>query len=75
HIFLCLSSKFSSKIRYVNTLAELREMIPMEYVHIPDSIVKLDEELREASETAKTSCLSNDPEMTSVEQELDMTLK
>ncbi|XP_009578532.1 PREDICTED: protein prune homolog 2, partial [Fulmarus glacialis] len=64
-----ISSKFSSKIQYVNTLAELREMIPMEYVHIPDSIVKLDEELRETSETAKTSCLSNDPEMTSVEQE------
>ncbi|XP_068279113.1 protein prune homolog 2 isoform X2 [Nyctibius grandis] len=82
-----ISSKFSSKIQYVNTLAELREMIPMEYVHIPDSIVKydeekcikrrmrLDEELRETSETAKTSCLSNDPEMTSVEQDIDMTLK
>ncbi|XP_064258702.1 protein prune homolog 2 isoform X2 [Passer domesticus] len=70
-----ISSKFSSKIQYVNTLAELREMIPMEYVHIPDSIVKLDEELREASETAKTSCLSNDPEMASVEQDIDMTLK
>uniref|UniRef100_A0A8C8BMU7 Prune homolog 2 with BCH domain n=1 Tax=Otus sunia TaxID=257818 RepID=A0A8C8BMU7_9STRI len=39
-----ISSKFSSKIQYVNTLAELREMIPMEYVHIPDSIVKYDEE-------------------------------
>ncbi|KAM6227750.1 protein prune homolog 2 isoform 4-T4 [Spheniscus humboldti] len=82
-----ISSKFSSKIQYVNTLAELREMIPMEYVHIPDSIVKydeekyikrrmrLDEELRETSEAAKTSCLSNDPEMTSVEQDIDMTLK
>ncbi|KAM7077179.1 protein prune homolog 2 isoform 1-T1 [Ciconia maguari] len=82
-----ISSKFSSKIQYVNTLAELHEMIPMEYVHIPDSIVKydeekcikrrmrLDEELRETSETAKTSCLSNDPEMTSVEQDIDMTLK
>ncbi|XP_071588160.1 protein prune homolog 2 isoform X1 [Heliangelus exortis] len=70
-----ISSKFSSKIQYVNTLAELREMIPMEYVQIPDSIVKLDEELREASETAKTSCLSNDPEITSVEQDIDMTLK
>ncbi|XP_039945495.1 protein prune homolog 2 isoform X3 [Hirundo rustica] len=70
-----ISSKFSSKIQYVNTLAELREMIPMEYVHIPDSIVKLDEELRQASEAAKTSCLSNDPEMASVEQDIDMTLK
>ncbi|XP_054253564.1 protein prune homolog 2 [Indicator indicator] len=39
-----ISSKFSSKIQYVNTLAELREMIPMEYVQIPDSIVKYDEE-------------------------------
>ncbi|XP_033376271.1 protein prune homolog 2 isoform X4 [Parus major] len=39
-----ISSKFSSKIQYVNTLAELHEMIPMEYVHIPDSIVKYDEE-------------------------------
>uniref|UniRef100_A0A803VFD7 Protein prune homolog 2 n=1 Tax=Ficedula albicollis TaxID=59894 RepID=A0A803VFD7_FICAL len=37
-----ISSKFSSKIQYVNTLAELREMIPMEYVHIPDSIVNID---------------------------------
>ncbi|XP_040435979.1 protein prune homolog 2 isoform X1 [Falco naumanni] len=82
-----ISSKFSSKIQYVNTLAELREMIPMEYVHIPDSIVKydeekcikrrmrLDEELRETSEAAKTSCLSNDPEITSGEQNIDMTLK
>ncbi|XP_066195609.1 protein prune homolog 2 isoform X2 [Sylvia atricapilla] len=39
-----ISSKFSSKIQYANTLAELHEMIPMEYVHIPDSIVKYDEE-------------------------------
>ncbi|XP_067172151.1 protein prune homolog 2 [Apteryx mantelli] len=82
-----ISSKFSSKIQYVSTLAELREMIPMEYVHIPESIVKydeekyfkrrmrLDEELREASETAKTGCLSNDPEMTSMEQDIDMRLK
>ncbi|XP_071436688.1 protein prune homolog 2 isoform X2 [Pithys albifrons albifrons] len=57
-----ISSKFSSKIQYVNTLAELHEMIPMEYVHIPESIVK-------------TRCLSNDPEITSVEQDIDMTLK
>ncbi|XP_058679598.1 protein prune homolog 2 isoform X3 [Ammospiza caudacuta] len=41
-----ISSKFSSKIQYVNTLAELREMIPMEYVHIPDSIVKIDMTLK-----------------------------
>ncbi|XP_037979483.1 protein prune homolog 2 isoform X6 [Motacilla alba alba] len=41
-----ISSKFSSKIQYVNTLAELREMIPVEYVHIPDSIVNIDMTLK-----------------------------
>ncbi|XP_054666209.1 protein prune homolog 2 isoform X1 [Grus americana] len=69
-----ISSKFSSKIQYVNTLAELREMIPMEYVDIPDSIVKYDEE-KCIKRRMRTSCLSNDPEMTSVEQDIDMTLK
>ncbi|XP_078241215.1 protein prune homolog 2 isoform X2 [Pogona vitticeps] len=68
-----ISSKFSSKIHYVNSLAELSELIPMEYVNIPESIVKLDEELREAS--AKASCLSNEPETTSVQQDIDMKLK
>ncbi|XP_074052812.1 protein prune homolog 2 isoform X3 [Macrotis lagotis] len=59
-----ISSKFSSKIQYVSTLSELSELIPMECVHIPESIIKydeeksykrsvrLDEELREASERA-----------------------
>ncbi|KAM9858391.1 protein prune homolog 2-like [Aulostomus maculatus] len=39
-----ISSKFSSKIKYVSSLQELGEIIPMEYVHIPPSIVKYDEE-------------------------------
>ncbi|XP_062828076.1 protein prune homolog 2 isoform X5 [Anolis carolinensis] len=56
-----ISSKFSSKIQYVSTLAELSELIPMEYVNIPESIVK-------------ASCLSNDPEITSVQQDVDMKL-
>lgn len=46
-----ISSKFSSKIKYVSSLTELSDLIPMEYVHIPESIIKLDEELKEASET------------------------
>ncbi|XP_067425267.1 protein prune homolog 2 isoform X5 [Emydura macquarii macquarii] len=41
-----ISSKFSSKIQYVCTLAELSELIPMEYVHIPENIVKLDVNLQ-----------------------------
>ncbi|XP_040211889.1 protein prune homolog 2 isoform X6 [Rana temporaria] len=55
-----ISSKFSSKIKYVSSLAELRELIPMDYVQIPESIIKyeesrcfprnvrLDEELKES---------------------------
>ncbi|XP_027694928.1 protein prune homolog 2-like isoform X3 [Vombatus ursinus] len=35
-----ISSKFSSKIQYVSTLSELSELIPMECVHIPESIIK-----------------------------------
>ncbi|KAI3372812.1 hypothetical protein L3Q82_023275, partial [Scortum barcoo] len=35
-----ISSKFSSKIKYVSSLQELGGIIPMEYVHIPPSIVK-----------------------------------
>uniref|UniRef100_A0A3Q3X4J8 CRAL-TRIO domain-containing protein n=1 Tax=Mola mola TaxID=94237 RepID=A0A3Q3X4J8_MOLML len=34
-----ISSKFSSKIKYVSSLQELGEIIPMEYVYIPPSIV------------------------------------
>uniref|UniRef100_A0A6I8NFP4 Protein prune homolog 2 n=1 Tax=Ornithorhynchus anatinus TaxID=9258 RepID=A0A6I8NFP4_ORNAN len=35
-----ISSKFSSKIQYVSSLSELSELIPMEYVPIPESIIK-----------------------------------
>uniref|UniRef100_A0A8D0HIT4 Protein prune homolog 2 n=1 Tax=Sphenodon punctatus TaxID=8508 RepID=A0A8D0HIT4_SPHPU len=37
---LATFSKFSSKIQYVSTLTELSKLIPMEYIHIPESIVK-----------------------------------
>uniref|UniRef100_G1SVE3 Protein prune homolog 2 n=1 Tax=Oryctolagus cuniculus TaxID=9986 RepID=G1SVE3_RABIT len=70
-----ISSKFSSKIKYVSSLSELSGLIPMDCIHIPESIVKLDEELREASEAAKTSCLYNDPEMSSMEKDIDLKLK
>uniref|UniRef100_A0A8C5ZD76 Protein prune homolog 2 n=1 Tax=Marmota marmota marmota TaxID=9994 RepID=A0A8C5ZD76_MARMA len=82
-----ISSKFSSKIKYVNSLSELSGLIPMDCIHIPESIIKydeersykrsvrLDEELREASEAAKTSCLYNDPEMSSMEKDIHLKLK
>ncbi|XP_058421588.1 protein prune homolog 2 isoform X4 [Diceros bicornis minor] len=82
-----ISSKFSSKIKYVSSLSELSGLIPMDCIHIPESIIKydeersykrsvrLDEELREASEAAKTSCLYNDPEMSSMEKDMDLKMK
>ncbi|XP_077456463.1 uncharacterized protein LOC144074130 isoform X5 [Stigmatopora argus] len=39
-----ISSKFSSKIKYVSSLQELGQIIPMEYVHIPPSIIKYDQQ-------------------------------
>ncbi|XP_069786618.1 protein prune homolog 2-like isoform X4 [Narcine bancroftii] len=59
-----ISSKFSSKIRYVSSLGELEELIPMQHVQIPDTIrkyeeekcikrrMRLDEELKETSDTS-----------------------
>ncbi|XP_073474988.1 BCL2/adenovirus E1B 19 kDa protein-interacting protein 2 isoform X3 [Aquarana catesbeiana] len=38
-----ISSKFSQKIKYVFSLAELAELIPMEYVGIPECIKQYDE--------------------------------
>ncbi|KAG8440381.1 hypothetical protein GDO86_006221 [Hymenochirus boettgeri] len=40
-----ISSKFSQKIKYVFSLVELAELIPMEYVSIPECIKEIDKEL------------------------------
>ncbi|KAJ8402033.1 hypothetical protein AAFF_G00372680 [Aldrovandia affinis] len=50
-----ISTKFSSKIKYVDSLAELSELVPMEGIHIPENVIRLDEELKEAAENAKYS--------------------
>ncbi|XP_039471038.1 BCL2/adenovirus E1B 19 kDa protein-interacting protein 2 isoform X3 [Oreochromis aureus] len=39
-----ISSKFSQKIKYVYSLSDLAELVPMEYVSIPDCIKQFDEE-------------------------------
>ncbi|XP_068595199.1 BCL2/adenovirus E1B 19 kDa protein-interacting protein 2 isoform X2 [Brachionichthys hirsutus] len=39
-----ISSKFSQKIQFVYSLTELAELVPMEYVSIPDCIKQFDEE-------------------------------
>nr|XP_014351986.1 PREDICTED: protein prune homolog 2 isoform X2 [Latimeria chalumnae] len=63
-----ISSKFSSKIKYVGSLAELAELIPMEFVQIPESIIKYDEE-RGYKRSVSASCLQREPEMAPMDQE------
>ncbi|KAF8790892.1 protein prune homolog 2-like isoform X1 [Argiope bruennichi] len=38
-----ISSKFSRKLRFVNSLQELEELIPMDHVCIPDKVKEFDE--------------------------------
>ncbi|PWA26943.1 hypothetical protein CCH79_00001035, partial [Gambusia affinis] len=47
-----ISTKFSSKIKYVSSLDELRELIPMDSIQIPECIIKLDKDLKEAAENS-----------------------
>ncbi|KAM9641800.1 protein prune homolog 2 isoform 3-T4 [Trichechus inunguis] len=42
-----ISSKFSSKIKYVSSLSELSGLIPMDCIHIPESIINIDLKLKE----------------------------
>jgi len=32
------SSKFLSKLKYVKNLEQLKDIVPMEYIHIPDEV-------------------------------------
>ncbi|XP_030621932.1 BCL2/adenovirus E1B 19 kDa protein-interacting protein 2 isoform X2 [Chanos chanos] len=47
-----ISSKFSQKIKYVFSLAELAELVPMEYVSIPECIKQIDQEMHGKVEIA-----------------------
>ncbi|XP_022625540.1 protein prune homolog 2-like isoform X3 [Seriola dumerili] len=58
------SAKFSSKIKYVNSLDELQELIPMEYIQIPECIIRLDKDLKEAAENSKVNSFLQGPEPT-----------
>ncbi|XP_015223122.2 protein prune homolog 2 isoform X3 [Lepisosteus oculatus] len=67
-----ISSKFSSKIKYVNSLAELGELIPMEYVHIPESIIKYEDERGIKRYTCmRYSSFLNGYESSSVQPDID----
>ncbi|KAL8595557.1 hypothetical protein ACOMHN_000765 [Nucella lapillus] len=38
-----ISAKFSSKLQFVRTLSDLKQLIPMEYVYIPDIVQRYDD--------------------------------
>ncbi|XP_054908497.1 protein prune homolog 2 isoform X3 [Poeciliopsis prolifica] len=59
-----ISAKFSSKIKYVSSLDELRELIPMESIQIPECIIKLDKDLKEAAENSKINSFLQGTELT-----------
>ncbi|XP_076863589.1 BCL2/adenovirus E1B 19 kDa protein-interacting protein 2 isoform X2 [Brachyhypopomus gauderio] len=46
-----ISSKFSQKIRFVYSLSELTELVPMEYVSIPECIKQIDQDMHGKVET------------------------
>ncbi|KAI4877665.1 hypothetical protein NFI96_021337, partial [Prochilodus magdalenae] len=39
-----ISVKFMNKIRYVHSLEELEQIVPMEHIHIPECVIQYDEE-------------------------------
>lgn len=47
-----ISSKFSQKVKYVYSLTDLAELVPMEYVSIPDCIKQIDRDVRGKVEVA-----------------------
>lgn len=47
-----ISSKFSQKIKFVFSLSDLSELVPMEYVSIPDCIKEVDQEMHGKVEVA-----------------------
>ncbi|XP_075993376.1 BCL2/adenovirus E1B 19 kDa protein-interacting protein 2 isoform X2 [Genypterus blacodes] len=50
-----ISSKFSQKIKFVYSLKDLVELIPMEYISVPDCIKQLDRDMNSKGEVAASA--------------------
>ncbi|XP_035251080.1 BCL2/adenovirus E1B 19 kDa protein-interacting protein 2 isoform X2 [Anguilla anguilla] len=50
-----ISSKFSQKIKYVFSLMDLAELVPMEYVSIPECIKEIDRDMHGKAETTSAA--------------------
>lgn len=55
-----ISSKFSSKLRFVKTLRELATIIPMEYIYVPEPVQLYDDRLRNSTSVSTPSSSSSD---------------
>ncbi|KAK3596594.1 hypothetical protein CHS0354_020934 [Potamilus streckersoni] len=55
-----ISSKFSSKLRFVKTLRELATIIPMEYIYVPEPVQLYDDKLRNSTSISTPSSSSSD---------------
>ncbi|KAL3887239.1 hypothetical protein ACJMK2_027186 [Sinanodonta woodiana] len=55
-----ISSKFSSKLRFVKTLRELATIIPMEYIYVPEPVQVYDDRLRNSTSISTPSSSSSD---------------
>ncbi|XP_076014537.1 protein prune homolog 2 [Genypterus blacodes] len=66
-----ISAKFSSKLKYVSSLDELQQLIPMDSIQIPECIIRLDEDLKEAAEKSKVNSFLQGPEPAPSTTELD----
>ncbi|XP_048251060.1 protein prune homolog 2-like isoform X2 [Haliotis rufescens] len=56
-----ISSKFTSKLRFVRTLQELSQLLPMDHVYVPDQVQSFDASLHSRPTLSTPSTPTSDP--------------
>ncbi|XP_066503941.1 caytaxin isoform X2 [Hoplias malabaricus] len=71
------SVKFMNKIRYVHSLEELEQIVPMEHIHIPECVIQYDEERinarKERIEQTERQCQPEQQECTMTDRPATLT--
>ncbi|XP_066503940.1 caytaxin isoform X1 [Hoplias malabaricus] len=72
-----ISVKFMNKIRYVHSLEELEQIVPMEHIHIPECVIQYDEERinarKERIEQTERQCQPEQQECTMTDRPATLT--
>uniref|UniRef100_A0A8B9LPY3 ATCAY kinesin light chain interacting caytaxin a n=1 Tax=Astyanax mexicanus TaxID=7994 RepID=A0A8B9LPY3_ASTMX len=55
-----ISVKFMNKIRYVHSLEELEQFVPMEHIHIPECVIHMEQEERNSQPQEQQECTKTD---------------